>query len=265
MEKFSVSRLIGAPPGYVGYEDGGVLTDAVRRRPYQLILLDEFEKAHREVSNLLLQVFDEGRLTDSQGREVDFRNTVIIMTSNLGADILRKYHPESKGELDNLDEKGSSDPSDSLEKEEENKLEFAIKDLLEKNKKKTEEKHKIAQQLVHNHFSPEFVNRLDDVIVFNPLNKEAVCKICEIQFFKVAQLLHEKGITLHISNTLMKAIVEDCDYITYGARPLKRKIQNNVMSPLAVYILEVSTLILYYRLSIHFDNDHSLGFNKKGR
>ena len=226
-----MSRLIGAPPGYVGYEEGGVLTDAVRRRPYQLILLDEFEKAHREVSNLLLQVFDEGRLTDSQGREVDFRNTVIIMTSNLGSDILSKFNKKE----DNVEE-----ASDDEKKEGE----------LEKTR--TE----IATKLVHQHFSPAFVNRLDEVVVFNPLNHEALRAICLIQLNNVKKLLVEKEIEFHISDEAIDIVTSRGTDLQYGARPLKRFIQNDILSPLASYILEViftSSTILLFLLMILCD------------
>jgi ATP-dependent Clp protease ATP-binding subunit ClpB len=202
MERFSVSRLIGAPPGYVGYDEGGVLTDAVRQRPYQLLLLDEFEKAHREVSNLLLQVFDEGRLTDSQGKEVDFRNTVIILTSNLGSDILANLN-------------SSSNPEEI------------------KQKKDT------AMKIVHQHFSPEFVNRLDDVIVFNPLNAESLEGIANIQLAKVKKVLGEKKMNFIVSPEGLKALTSSCTDYQYGARPLKRLIQNSILTPLASAILEV--------------------------
>lgn len=210
MERFSVSRLIGAPPGYVGYDEGGVLTDAVRRRPYQLLLLDEFEKAHREVSNLLLQVFDEGRLTDSQGREVDFRNTVIIMTSNLGSDILAQFDPSKS-----IPE-GSPEGTAPLTKKQ------------------------LAMKIVHQHFSPEFVNRLDDVIVFNPLDTEALKGICEIQVSKVRGVLKDKGISFHISSKAINNLINSSADMKYGARPLKRVIQNSILTPLASAILEVT-------------------------
>lgn len=216
MERFSVSRLIGAPPGYVGYDEGGVLTDAVRRRPYQLVLLDEFEKAHREVSNLLLQVFDEGRLTDSQGRVVDFRNTVVIMTSNLGSDVLNKLSEEY---LSNKDD--NKDP------------ESAQSNLHLYHQRRRE----VATKLVHQHFSPEFVNRLDDVIVFNSLTTDGIIKICSIQLKKVKQLLQDKGIGFHFSAIAAEQIALSGSNLQYGARPLKRLIQNEILSPLATKIL----------------------------
>jgi ATP-dependent Clp protease ATP-binding subunit ClpB len=230
MERFSVSRLIGesdyfktfttriaegslmnlgSPPGYVGFEEGGILTDAIRRRPYQLVLLDEFEKAHREVSNLLLQVFDEGRLTDSQGRTVDFRNTVIILTSNLGSDILAKYAAEEDPDSPKPDANGN----------------------------KLESRKVVATKIVHQHFSPEFVNRLDDVIVFNALNQEAIMKICSIQMKKVKSLFEEKKVRFHFTKKAAEAIASSGTNLQYGARPLKRLIQNEVLSPLATKIL----------------------------
>jgi len=230
MERFSVSRLIGAPPGYVGYEEGGVLTDAVRRRPYQLILLDEFEKAHREVSNLLLQVFDEGRLTDSQGRVVDFRNTVIIMTSNLGSDVLGKL----KKDADSSTEDALKQTENDNNSESENELTKKLENL---------SRSDVATKIVHQHFSPEFVNRLDEVVVFNALTDEALMKICQIQLVKVKQLLHEKKIDFHISEAASIAVTKRGTDLTYGARPLKRFIQNDIMSPLANLILEVRICI----------------------
>jgi ATP-dependent Clp protease ATP-binding subunit ClpB len=227
MERFSVSRLIGAPPGYVGYEEGGVLTDAVRRRPYQLILLDEFEKAHREVSNLLLQVFDEGRLTDSQGRIVDFRNTVIILTSNLGADMLNKLPKELAPE--ETDDKDGSDTEDKAAT----------------TPKTTRSEY--AMRIVHQHFSPEFVNRLDEVIVFNSLTEEALMRICEIQLIKVRKLLDEKKIDFNISIEAARAVTKRGTDLQYGARPLKRFIQNDVLSPLANQILEVNLNVYFFR------------------
>lgn len=196
MEKFSVSRLIGAPPGYVGFEDGGTLTEAVRRRPYQVILLDEFEKAHPDVSNILLQVFDEGRLTDSQGRSSDFRNTVFILTSNLGSDIT-------------------------------NTAEVA-EDTLRK--------------LVKSRFSNEFVNRLDDVLVFNKLTQENIVRICHIQIARMIALLQEKNIMISVSDAAVEHLANKGYDGSSGARPLKRLVQNEIMNPIASYMLEVSVL-----------------------
>lgn len=237
MERFSVSRLIGAPPGYVGYDEGGVLTDAVRRRPYQLVLLDEFEKAHREVSNLLLQVFDEGRLTDSQGRVVDFRNTVIIMTSNLGSDILAKFDEETKKKLE---EKKNESANES--------------DIQNEIKHRRDGKREIATKMVHQHFSPEFVNRLDDVIVFNSLTVDGIMKICTIQLNKVKQLLKDKQISFHFSPAAAEQIALSGSNLQYGARPLKRLIQNEILSPLASKMLS-GEIKVGDELFISIDND----------
>lgn len=246
MERFSVSRLIGAPPGYVGYEEGGVLTDAVRRRPYQLILLDEFEKAHREVSNLLLQVFDEGRLTDSQGRVVDFRNTVIIMTSNLGSDILGKLKKDNTPSTANDDSSANEQEKNVTDRSESEEINNELTKKLE-----SLSRSDVATKIVHQHFSPEFVNRLDEVVVFNPLTEEALMKICQIQLVKVKQLLHEKKIDFHISEAAAKAVTKRGTDLTYGARPLKRFIQNDIMSPLANLILEVSVSSVFSRLMMN--------------
>jgi ATP-dependent Clp protease ATP-binding subunit ClpB len=232
--------LIGAPPGYVGYDSGGILTDGVRRRPYQLVLLDEFEKAHREVSNLLLQVFDEGRLTDSQGRVVDFKNTVIIMTSNLGSDILARYSEvneddDSDEELINNSEEKSLETSSS---DSSSSVSSPLKlDKREKQRLKKQSKRELATKLVHQHFSPEFVNRLDDVIVFNSLTLPGIIQICSIQLNKVKQLLKEKGISFYFSDKAAEEIAHSGSNLQYGARPLKRLIQNEILSPLATMIL----------------------------
>eukprot|EP00029_Vermamoeba_vermiformis_P003702 TRINITY_DN1423_c0_g1_i1.p1 TRINITY_DN1423_c0_g1~~TRINITY_DN1423_c0_g1_i1.p1 ORF type:complete len:830 (+),score=218.67 TRINITY_DN1423_c0_g1_i1:41-2491(+) len=198
MEKFSVSRLIGAPPGYVGYEEGGVLTEAVRRRPYSLVLFDEFEKAHREVSNILLQVLDEGRLTDSQGRKIDFRNTFIIMTSNLGADALASL-PE--GAL-------SSDARDSV------------------------------MSVVKSQFPPEFLNRIDDIILFNRLSPKLMHRIVDIQVKKLESLMYEKKIVLDVTVDARNWLAKHGYDVTYGARPLKRVIQKYILNPLATRMIE---------------------------
>ena len=202
MERHSVSRLIGAPPGYVGYEEGGIFTEAVRRRPYQVILLDEYEKAHRDVSNLLLQVFDEGRLTDSHGRIADFKNTVILLTSNLGNDVLY----------------GDKTLNNTLD--------------IQKHR------HKAALQLVNSAFSPEFVNRLDEVLCFSPLGTDAIRSITQIQLEKVKRLLREKEIEIDISVLAADWLSEEGYSEHYGARPLKRLIQASVLNPLANLILE---------------------------
>jgi len=196
MERFSVSRLIGAPPGYVGYEEGGTLTEAVRRRPYQIVLFDEVEKAHKEVANLLLQVFDEGHLTDSQGRRVDFRNTIIILTSNLGASEL------------NLDPSLPDETRDD-----------------------------VMRHAVREHFPPEFINRLDETIVFKPLSREAMLPIVEIQLRAVRKLLDEKRVKLEVSDAGKEWLAEEGFDPQYGARPLKRAVHAHILEPLSRALL----------------------------
>lgn len=198
MEKHSVARLIGAPPGYVGYEEGGYLTEAVRRRPYSVILLDEIEKAHPDVFNVLLQVLDDGRLTDGQGRTVDFRNVVIVMTSNLGSQLIQ----EMAGE-DNYDA-----------------MKSAIMDI------------------VGTHFRPEFVNRIDDLVVFHPLGREHIRKIVDIQLGYLHERLAERDIRIHLSDAARDKLADAGFDPVYGARPLKRAIQQQVENPLAQEILK---------------------------
>ena len=198
MEKHSVARLIGAPPGYVGYEEGGYLTEAVRRRPYSVILLDEVEKAHPDVFNILLQVLDDGRLTDGQGRTVDFRNTVIVMTSNLGSQLIQ----EMAGE-ENYD---------------------AMKNAV--------------MEVVGSHFRPEFVNRIDDLVVFHPLGREHIRKIVDIQLAYLHERLADREIGIHLSNAARDKLADAGFDPVYGARPLKRAIQQQVENPLAQEILQ---------------------------
>ena len=200
MEKFSVSRLIGAPPGYVGYEEGGTLTEAVRRHPYSLVLFDEFEKAHREVSNLLLQVLDEGHLTDSHGRKVDFRNTLIVMTSNLGSDILTQL-PE---------EVASSSARDAV------------------------------MNIVKGRMSPEFLNRIDEILMFNRLNRADMDSIVDIQMCNVESMLKEQDIMIELNSDARSWLADKGYDPAYGARPLKRMIQKYVLNPLATGILNGS-------------------------
>lgn len=195
MEKHSVARLIGSPPGYVGYEEGGALTEAVRRRPYQVVLFDEVEKAHPDVFNLLLQVLDDGRLTDGQGRTVDFKNTIIIMTSNLGSDVLSTspFNDKTKG---------------------------------------------IVMDSVKAHFRPEFINRIDEIIIFHKLSKEDIANIAKIQIAKIERRLSDKGIELKISKEAMNWIVDNGYDPVYGARPLKRLLKNTIENTLAIEILD---------------------------
>ena len=196
MEKHSVSRLVGAPPGYVGYEEGGYLTEAVRRRPYSVILLDEVEKAHADVFNILLQVLDDGRLTDGQGRTVDFRNTVVIMTSNLGSDLIQGSKDESYSEMKAL-----------------------------------------VMSVVGQHFRPEFINRIDETVVFHPLGKENIRAIASIQLERLAKRMETRGYELVFTDALLDFIAEVGYDPIYGARPLKRAIQQEIENSLAQQIL----------------------------
>jgi ATP-dependent Clp protease ATP-binding subunit ClpB len=195
MEKHTVSRLIGAPPGYVGYEEGGQLSEAVRRKPYSVVLFDEIEKAHQDVFNVLLQVLDDGRITDGQGRTVDFKNTVIIMTSNIGSQYITE---ESSHEA----------------------------------------RERLVLDALRQHFRPEFLNRIDDIIIFDRLTEEELKKIVEIQLKRLVKRLENQKITLELSDAA-KALVASHGYDpVYGARPLKRAIQKYILDPLSMDILE---------------------------
>ena len=216
MEKHTVSRLVGAPPGYVGYEEGGQLTDAVRRKPYSVILLDEVEKAHADFFNILLQVLDDGRLTDSQGRTVDFRNTVIIMTSNLGAKALHKNSTEL-GFL--APKKAESHTNDSKTKD-------------------FKEAKKSVLDAVKRHFRPEFLNRIDEMIVFHPLTEADLTKIVTILMSDVTKRLEERDLHLEITPEAMKLLVKEGSDFTMGARPLKRAIQRLIEDPVSDLILK---------------------------
>ena len=200
MEKYSVSRLLGAPPGYVGYEEGGQLTEAVRRKPYAVVLFDEIEKAHPDVFNVLLQVLDDGRITDSQGRTVDFKNTILIMTSNIGADYL----------LEGIQEDGSIDP----------------------------EKENMVRELLGQHFRPEFLNRLDEIIMFKPLNKDNIHSIIELLVQGLNKRLADRELCISLTDEAKDFILESAYEPAYGARPLKRYLQKNVETLLARLILE---------------------------
>ena len=216
MEKHTVSRLVGAPPGYVGYEEGGQLTDAVRRKPYSVILLDEVEKAHADFFNILLQVLDDGRLTDSQGRTVDFRNTVIIMTSNLGAKALHKNSPE----LGFLAAKKSDSNVD-----ENKEIDF-------------KEAKKSVMDAVKRHFRPEFLNRIDEMIVFHPLTEADLKEIVTILMSDVTKRLGERDLQLEITPEAMKLLVKEGSDFTMGARPLKRAIQRLIEDQVSDLILK---------------------------
>ena len=196
MEKHSVARLLGAPPGYIGYEEGGYLTEAVRRKPYSVVLMDEVEKAHPDVFNILLQVLEDGRLTDGQGRTVDFRNTVVVMTSNLGSDVIQTMQGEDFE---------------------------SVKETL--------------MDVVSTHFRPEFVNRIDELVVFHPLSAEQIAGIANIQLERLRQRIQENNLTLELSDEAMKLLAEAGFDPVYGARPLKRAIQRRIENPLAQAIL----------------------------
>ncbi|MCU7496963.1 MAG: ATP-dependent chaperone ClpB [Ignavibacteria bacterium] len=204
MEKFSVSRLIGAPPGYVGYEEGGQLTEAVRRRPYSVVLLDEIEKAHPDVFNILLQVLDDGRLTDNQGRTVNFKNTIIIMTSNLGSHLIQE-------KLETMTEENASYVLDDLR--------VKLVDMLRKT------------------IRPEFLNRIDEVVLFKPLLKTELRKIVDIQLERVGKMLHDKDLAITVDDEAKDWLSTIGYDVTYGARPLKRTIQNYLINPLSTQLL----------------------------
>lgn len=204
MEKFSVSRLIGAPPGYVGYDEGGQLTEAVRRRPYSVILLDEIEKAHPDVFNILLQVLDDGRLTDNQGRTVDFKNTIIIMTSNLGSHLIQ----------DKLSEINEDNFENIM-----GELRISLTELLRRT------------------IRPEFLNRIDEIVLFKPLLKNELKQIIDIQLQKVGKQLAEKNITLAVDEDAKDFLMQHGYDVTYGARPMKRTIQRYLINPLSTELL----------------------------
>ena len=226
MEKFSVSRLIGAPPGYVGYDEGGQLTERVRRKPYSIVLLDEIEKAHSDVFNLLLQVMDEGRLTDSLGRYIDFKNTIIILTSNTGTKQLKEF---GQG------------------------VGFTTHDI---NNNK-ELAHSIIKKALNKSFSPEFLNRIDDIVVFDNLSRDSIFKIIDLELKEFTQRLSEMGYSLQLTDKAKNFIADaGCD-VQYGARPLKRAIQQYLED-------EIAELILSNKLksgdTFHIDYDDT---NKK--
>jgi ATP-dependent Clp protease ATP-binding subunit ClpC len=210
MEKHNVSRLIGAPPGYVGYEEGGQLTERIRRRPYSVVLLDEVEKAHPDVFNMLLQIMEEGRLTDSFGRHVDFRNVVMIMTSNIGADLIKggvvPFGLQGKG-------KGTSDEQSYIK----------MKDTLMKE--------------IERYFRPEFIGRLDDVIVFKPLSRENLEAIVEFELRKVTKRLTDHGLKIELSQQAKDFLIDKGTNTDFGARPLRRAIEQYVEDPLSEEIL----------------------------
>jgi ATP-dependent Clp protease ATP-binding subunit ClpB len=196
MEKHAVARMIGAPPGYVGYEEGGQLTEAVRRRPYSVVLFDEIEKAHPDVFNVLLQILDDGRLTDSKGRVVDFKNTVLIMTSNLGSREIQSAQGDEK------------------------------------------QAREAVVQVLRDYFKPEFLNRIDDIVVFKQLGREEIARIIDVQLGRLREMLAERGITLELDESARELLVQEGYDPVYGARPLKRAIQTQLQNPLAVALLK---------------------------
>ena len=214
MEKFSVSRLIGAPPGYVGYEEGGQLTEAVRRKPYSVILFDEIEKAHPDVFNILLQVLDDGRITDSQGRTVDFKNTIIILTSNLGSPYI----------LDGIDASGNI----------------------------TQEARDAVEGLLKQQFRPEFLNRLDEIVFYKPLQKSEITKIVDLLVADLQRRLSDKQLTLELTPEAKSYIVDQGYDPVYGARPLKRFLQTKVETMLARMII-ADDLAPGTRLEVYMD------------
>jgi len=203
-ERHSVSRLIGAPTGYVGYDEGGQLTEAIRHKPYSVVLLDEIEKAHPDVFNILLQLLDDGRLTDNKGRTVNFRNTIIIMTSNLGSSLIRESIEESNGEL-------TDDEAEKLRGE--------------------------LIQMLRTTLRPEFVNRVDEIVMFRPLTIEEIREIVRLQFGRVAQMLNEKGIASEISDRAVAWLADKGFDPLFGARPVKRLIQKEIVNELSREII----------------------------
>jgi len=206
MEKHNASRLVGAPPGYVGYEEGGQLTEKVRRRPYAVVLLDEIEKAHSDVFNMLLQIMEEGRLTDAFGRHIDFKNVILIMTSNVGANLLR-----------------SSGGLGFMKQSEEHSYEKMREMLMSE---------------VERHFRPEFLNRLDEILIFNSLTREDLSSIIHIEMRKVRARLAEQGVEITLTPEAEKLLIERGHNVEYGARPLRRALERNIEDPLAEELLK---------------------------
>ena len=200
MEKHAVARMIGAPPGYVGYEEGGQLTEAVRRRPYSVILFDEIEKAHADVFNVLLQILDDGRLTDSKGRTVDFKNTVLIMTSNLGSREILEVSDDEK------------------------------------------QVREAVTQVLREHFKPEFLNRIDDIVIFHRLSRDQINQIIEVQLERLRAMLHERNISLVLEDSAKQLLAREGYDPNFGARPLKRAIQTLIQNPLAMKLLRGEVL-----------------------
>jgi ATP-dependent Clp protease ATP-binding subunit ClpB len=227
MEKHAVARLLGAPPGYVGYDEGGQLTEAVRRRPYCVILFDEIEKAHPDVFNVLLQVMDDGRLTDSKGRTVDFKNTVLIMTSNLGAAMLTGDNLKTEHDFDMARES--------------------------------------VMRILREHFRPEFLNRVDDTVIFHSLGHAQMAQILELRLDEVRKLLEDRQISLELTEPARQLILAAGSDAAYGARPLKRALQRMIQDPLAIKILNGEILHgAHVRIDVD-RNSNQLHFEPMGR
>jgi ATP-dependent Clp protease ATP-binding subunit ClpB len=203
MEKHTVARLIGAPPGYVGYEEGGQLSEAVRRRPYSVVLFDEIEKAHHDVFNVLLQVLDDGRLTDGQGRTVDFKNTIVIMTSNIGSPIIQQFFSAGK-----MTVKEHAEMEESVRAE------------------------------LKTHFRPEFLNRIDDIIIFHSLDEKQLTRIVDVQLQRLEKRLAQQKLVLEVDDAAKKLLAKEGYDPQFGARPLKRAIQEHLLDPLAMKLLD---------------------------
>jgi ATP-dependent Clp protease ATP-binding subunit ClpB len=228
MEKFSVSRLIGAPPGYIGYEEGGQLTEAIRRKPYSVVLLDEIEKANSEVFNVLLQILDDGRLTDGKGRTVNFRTTIVIMTSNIGTDIIQE-------KINEIDENNR----DSILSD----IRMDIVSLLKKRMR------------------PEFLNRIDEIILFKPLTQSEIRQIAGLQLRHLTKMLSERGISLEISEPALDWLTNIGFDYHYGARPLKRAIQRHLSDPLAYRLLS-SEFVSGDKIQVDIGDTGSFIFSK---
>jgi ATP-dependent Clp protease ATP-binding subunit ClpB len=218
MEKHAVARLIGAPPGYVGYEEGGQLTEQVRRRPYSVILFDEIEKAHPDVFNIFLQIFDDGRLTDGKGRTVDFKNTVIIMTSNIASPLI---HEAMNGRSAGILAGNSAQHAPII----------------------TEDLKKRIQETLLQYFRPEFLNRIDEVVIFNALGKEQIEKIIDLQLENLRKLLAERKIQIELTDKARDLLLREGYDPQFGARPLKRAIQRLIQDPLAMKLLDGDVLV----------------------
>lgn len=209
-ERHSVSRLIGAPPGYVGYDESGQLTEAVRRKPYSVVLLDEIEKAHQDVYNILLQILDDGRLTDNKGRLVDFKNTIIIMTSNIGAMAIQEMMTKDKDTNSDTD--------------------FD-------NDRRFEEMRNKVMEILRQFMKPEFLNRIDDIIMFTPLSREQIINVVAMQFNSLKKMLKKNDIEIEMTSEAMKHIAETSYDVRYGARPVKRMMQRELINNLSKMIL----------------------------